>query len=254
MTPRRAVTRARALLNCSLLFAVAAAALGCAGHCEWTPAAPPSAGGVQVRIVSVEGACAPREREKIASAIALVGAVLNDPVFQNDIRRGPQLSASQQSVLNGDQANTQIVPPGATYVWNMHAPGDARKPIINEDVLRYLVRGNVSGHPGSVEIAVVRNARWWALWCGWPWYNEEGHREAPNTIVTQDCAFDRWSASDMVGHWVHEYMHMIGFDHAFKSDPLRPFSIPYFVGDRAVAAAVRLGGPPSVDARGGPED
>jgi ssRNA-specific RNase YbeY (16S rRNA maturation enzyme) len=50
----------------------------------------------------------------------------------------------------------------------------------------------------------------------------------------------RMSAQELAGHWLHEYMHMLGFDHAYGDNPARKFSVPYFVGDLAVQRAYAL--------------
>lgn len=36
---------------------------------------------------------------------------------------------------------------------------------------------------------------------------------------------------EVAGNLAHEYMHKLGFEHDFARTPLRPFSVPYAVGD-----------------------
>lgn len=47
---------------------------------------------------------------------------------------------------------------------------------------------------------------------------------------------------EIVGNFIHEWMHKIGFDHEYRSTVLRPFTVPYAVGEIAEAIAKRLVG------------
>lgn len=39
-----------------------------------------------------------------------------------------------------------------------------------------------------------------------------------------------WSVNDLAGNLAHEHCHKIGFDHSYYNNALRPYSVPYAVG------------------------
>jgi hypothetical protein len=47
---------------------------------------------------------------------------------------------------------------------------------------------------------------------------------------------------EIVGNMIHEWMHKVGFDHEYRGNVLRPFTVPYAVGDIAERIAKRLVG------------
>ena len=58
-----------------------------------------------------------------------------------------------------------------------------------------------------------------------------GRREK-DLIITQNWFLKRSNNDHSVAaHWFHEYCHVLGFMHDYKDTDIRPFSIPYAVGD-----------------------
>jgi hypothetical protein len=49
-------------------------------------------------------------------------------------------------------------------------------------------------------------------------------------IRTNSRWFSNATLARLAGHWTHEYMHVLGFTHAFASTPDRPSSVPYAAG------------------------
>ncbi len=58
---------------------------------------------------------------------------------------------------------------------------------------------------------------------------EIGHR-SKETIFTKKKKYRNLSERYIASHWIHEYMHVIGFTHDYKRTKIRPYSIPYLVG------------------------
>jgi hypothetical protein len=201
---------------------------------------------VSVSILSRKGFSA-RDQTKVASARALAELVLNDACFHAQIVKGPPARTLAQLERAGQETieNTGVAR-GSTYVFNK-VNGAV---VSNRKVLERLLEareppsrdGKVRGtHEHMMEIGVRQNHRPLALWCAWPFYLEEGHRD-PDTdeLVVQDCHFRSWSAIDLAAFWVHEYMHILGFDHTQKPNNERSHSVPYFVGQLAEARASDL--------------
>lgn len=59
--------------------------------------------------------------------------------------------------------------------------------------------------------------------------SEIGHRSR-ETIFTKKRKFRNLSERFIASHWIHEYMHVIGFTHDYKKTKIRPYSIPYLIG------------------------
>jgi len=214
--------------------------IGC-GSSEWHPCAPSVTHGVGVdviRAIDIDE----EEHGKIERAIALLAQVLNDETFWADVAKGPDLQEVQKALQGEDDVEATSLGPGQTYAWNVIEQQGKRLAITNAEIVRLL---RLAHEPGGsrdqvVEFAIRRNRRPWALWCGRPFYFEIGHREAPNIIMTQDCHMSGMSAPELAGHWLHEYMHMLGFDHAYSDNPARISSVPYFVGERVVRRATEI--------------
>ena len=59
--------------------------------------------------------------------------------------------------------------------------------------------------------------------------SEIGHRSR-ETIFTKKKKFRNMSERYIASHWIHEYMHVIGFTHDYNRTKIRPYSVPYLVG------------------------
>lgn len=59
--------------------------------------------------------------------------------------------------------------------------------------------------------------------------SEIGHRSR-ETIFTKKKKFRSMSERYIASHWIHEYMHVIGFTHDYKKTSIRPYSVPYLIG------------------------
>lgn len=228
----------------ALLLLSPSALTGCA-PAEWYPASPqpgPDIGVYVTKAIDVDL----DEHAKVEQAIVLLDAVLRNPAFWTTLEEGPPLRDVQLAVAKvGDGVNdgSTALSAGQTYAWNKVLVGDSVETFSNKGIVALLRRAHEPGgeRDGIVEFGIRRNLRPLAPWCGWPWYGEIGHRELPNVVMTQDCKMARMSAAALAGHWLHEYMHMLGFDHAPNDDALRPFSVPYFVGNAAEALAASTG-------------
>ncbi len=58
-------------------------------------------------------------------------------------------------------------------------------------------------------------------------------RPEEKEIYTYAEMFDTMTIPELVNHYVHEWAHKIGFDHAFTRNRKRNYSVPYGVGDIA---------------------
>lgn len=161
------------------------------------------------------------EFEKYKRAAQLAEKVLNSEAFEKAVLEGP----SEQFYIN--EFNHEDVTKKcegdalSSYTYNVVSG----KCLTNEDVYNALAAN-------SWEISVRINYRWWALWCAVPFVDEIGHR-AGELIVTQECHFDNMSDEYLAGHLIHEYLHVIGFDHPVEDTKNRIYTVPYFVGNRA---------------------
>ena len=54
-----------------------------------------------------------------------------------------------------------------------------------------------------------------------------------DTIFTKKRKFRRWKDKAIASHWIHKYMHVLGFTHDYKRTDNRPYSVPYYTGSIA---------------------
>lgn len=94
----------------------------------------------------------------------------------------------------------------------------------NETILKKIISGQEQ-YTGEVEdfewdlrITLYRS-----------WTREIGYRSREN-IFTKKSKFRKLNARFIAAHWIHEYMHVIGFTHDHKRTFKRPYSIPYLIG------------------------
>jgi len=180
-----------------------------------------------------------RDLTKFRKALTLLQSVVNSRELMEKVLLGP----SQQVQLDGKEETDYCVNTGerCTYAYNV-IDGQS---LTNRDVW-----GRIASPP-DWELNVRVNRRPWALWCGWPFVREIGHREQrtistaigsrdEQLIVTQDCHLDDMDAAELAGHWAHEYLHIRGFDHPYKDVPGRSKTVPYFVGDIIVELASQM--------------
>lgn len=159
---------------------------------------------------------------KYKKAAQLVEKVLNSEDFKESILQGP---AQQFYINKTDPENKTIKCEGdirSTYTFNV-VSGNC---LTNQDILNKVLSK-------SWNLSVRINYRWWALWCAKPFINEVGHREG-DLIVTQECQFERMSHEQLAGHLIHEHLHVIGFEHPYKDSKNRKYTVPYFIGNKAV--------------------
>jgi len=62
--------------------------------------------------------------------------------------------------------------------------------------------------------------------------SEIGHRSR-ETIFTKKRKYRNLSDRFIASHWIHEYLHVIGFTHDHERTRRRPYSIPYLIGTLA---------------------
>ena len=63
------------------------------------------------------------------------------------------------------------------------------------------------------------------------------------TIIQQYISgwfLDDASVPELVGNMIHEWLHKLGFDHDYRATALRPYSVPYAIGDIAEKIAKEI--------------
>jgi len=158
--------------------------------------------------------------EKYIAAIQLVEQVLNSDEFERVILEGPH-ELNYINEKNHEEETQSCNTTQSTYTFNV-VDGQCMS---NVDILNSIASA-------EWKLSVRINIRPWAIWCGWPFINEVGHREK-GVIVTQKCQFDGMTNERLAGHLIHEYLHVIGFDHPYENSTNRKYTVPYFVGDTA---------------------
>jgi len=166
----------------------------------------------------------PEHKEKLIEAAKLAGEVLSSPSFNS-------------AVLNFSYSYTYRV-----SFWRRiyktevvqgfyQANGMSNQDILNTINLGdELQNGNKDG-----EVDVIINVQYPGKRgvLGWTY---------PDVIQQYISGWflDDATVPELVGNLVHEWLHKIGFDHDYRATSLRPYSVPYAIGDIAEKIAREL--------------
>lgn len=94
----------------------------------------------------------------------------------------------------------------------------------NEDIYNILRKGEEQGSSDGVDFTWKLRIK---LGRG---LSQVGRRDG-NLIITQNWFIKRDNNdSEVAAHWVHEYLHVLGFGHDYDDTERRPYSVPYGIG------------------------
>lgn len=161
--------------------------------------------------------------KKYTSAMRMAEHVINSDELKSIILEGPE---NQKFVVFENEPETKNCENDERTTYSYNVVGG--RCYSNSDVY-----SSVQNSEWTLNVRV--NSRPWALWCSWPWINEVGHRDG-DTIVTQECHVDNMTEEELAGHLIHEYLHIVGYDHPYakKYAVQRKTTVPYYVGDKSV--------------------
>ncbi len=143
----------------------------------------------------------PFERHKLLQGASIVEQVMNSDEFKN-------------AILN--------------HSFN-DAPGFANTLHTNQEIYDLLMKGSEALTPGDDYEMDIDITIYTSNWFG---RNTVGYTY-PSTIrtwINRRC-FVYYAPSSIAGNLAHEWCHKLGFDHDFYPSAIRPFSVPYAVGN-----------------------
>lgn len=141
-----------------------------------------------------------RDKLRLASIVELMSSVLNSQAFQD-------------KVLAGDFRDRRFKDRAGV----VQEIGD------NKRILELILNGEEQlGEGGadavwSLDLKLIRGIGFIG-------------RRVGNQIQTRKRWFRRNSNASVAGHWIHEYLHVLGFIHDYDRTARRDFSVPYLVG------------------------
>ena len=147
------------------------------------------------------------ERARAQKAFEIIEAVVNSNEFKSRV-----LNFTWKNPKNGRQET------------NFHMSDGLN----NAQVLDKILKGAELAYKNEDNHTMDLNLRmYWA-----PFSRVIGYT-TPNsdTINNNRKFFRRMSNQELAGHYFHEWLHKVGFDHEFNWTPERPYSVPYAVGD-----------------------
>jgi len=162
----------------------------------------------------------PLQQSKYKRALRLIESLLNSQEFKALILKGPDT----QRYIEENEAQTNKCDGNmpSTYTYNTVR----RKCFNNNDIYKI-----VKAAEWKLKVAVSPSSG--NIKCGKLWSNTLGSLEG-ETIVTPECKFQTMSDELLAGFLIHEYLHVIGFKHPFNPSTNRKYTIPYFIGDKAI--------------------
>lgn len=159
---------------------------------------------VKLRFVQLINFTRQSDREKAEKIRHLIEETINDSEFQ-------------QKILNADFKDRRFT----------DEKNNTSEIEENEIILNKILSGkeqysnDVADNEWDLKISLYRSLT-----------TELGHRNR-DTILTKKRKFRVLSERMIAAHWIHEYVHVIGFTHDYKRTKVRPYSVPYLVGSIA---------------------
>lgn len=143
------------------------------------------------------------DRQKIAKATEILKKVMNSNEFK-------------QRILN--------------FKWKDKIQFNENQEMSNADIYQHLMTGKEVLMPQkdyimNIDITLYRSRN--------PWSKVKGYTKKSTMRIWINKKFFRkksWTAVDTAGNLAHEWVHKMGFGHAYKHNPDRPFTVPYAVG------------------------
>ncbi len=163
--------------------------------------------------------------------------------FTKLVRYGPQAQAKAdrvkhilEAVLNSEELEARVL----NFEWDGKRQF-ASTAISNGEVYHSIRVGHELAYEGEEHSLDIENEIYWpfALWF-WKKWSVVGYTlpDSPR-IWTNGNWFYRMTDAELAGHFVHEWLHKIGFGHDFNRTAKRPYSVPYGVGGIIEDIAVR---------------
>jgi hypothetical protein len=132
-----------------------------------------------------------------------------------------------ERVLNSEEFHRKVL----GFEWRAQRRFAENQGLTNEAILARIFDAEEHSRPGrngtlDLKLQLVRSRNPWSRVPGWT-------RPGDDTIWLNSRFFRRsdWTAADVAGNLVHEWLHQLGFTHPYQATPDRPFTVPYAVGE-----------------------
>lgn len=100
----------------------------------------------------------------------------------------------------------------------------------NKEIYHHIMTGEEVLMPNSVgimnfDLTLYRSKN--------PWSKVKGYTKPDTMRIWMNTKFFRrtsWTSIDVAGNMAHEWVHKMGYGHAYKHNPDRPYTVPYAIG------------------------
>nr|WP_299486259.1 hypothetical protein [uncultured Allomuricauda sp.] len=144
---------------------------------------------------------------------------------EKDIAKAKKVRELIEIIINSKEFHRKVVSADFQDRRFKHENGKIEEIRDNELILERLLKGkeqfsseSSTDYEWDYQIVLYRSLT-----------GEIGHR-SKDTIFTKKKKFRNMTYRNVASHWIHEYVHVIGFTHDFKRTERRPYSIPYLTG------------------------
>jgi hypothetical protein len=146
--------------------------------------------------------------------------------FDYEKVRTLRIGQLMETVVNSEEFRRRVL----AHKWNGKVQYADNDGLTNEEIYakirEAIEHDNPDGRPHVMELVHRMGRPWFCSWRRAIGFTVFG---SP-VITTYFCKYHRMSDADLGGHFVHEWMHRIGFVHDFHRTAKRPYSVPYGVG------------------------
>lgn len=166
------------------------------------------------------------KRKKNKSGIGLVVDVHMRNFTTADQAKVYRAKDIVEVIMNSKEFKQRVL----NFTWKGEKQFNDNNGLTNQEIYDLLMTGEEELMPASTgvmnfDLTLYRSKN--------PWSKVKGYTKPDTMRIWMNKKFFRkssWTAIDVAGNMVHEWVHKMGFGHAYKHNPDRPYSVPYAIG------------------------
>lgn len=131
-----------------------------------------------------------------------------------------------EHIMNSEEFKQRIL----NYTWKGKKTFNANNGLTNQEIYDHIMTGEEILMPDThgvmnFDLTLYRSKN--------PWSKVKGYTTAKSMRIYMNKKFFRktsWTSIDVAANMAHEWVHKMGYGHAYKHNADRPFTVPYAIG------------------------
>lgn len=131
-----------------------------------------------------------------------------------------------ETVINSQEFKERVY----NFTWRGEKQFNQNNGLSNKEIYKHIMTGEEILMPHSVgimnfDLTLYRSKN--------PWSKVKGYTKPDTMRIWMNKKFFRkssWTPIDVAGNMAHEWVHKMGYGHAYNNNPDRPYTVPYAIG------------------------